>query len=68
MTKQYLRVEHKDGYDLVESDGAVDFDGGSLIVWRDITRSHMTGAYSPGCWLRAFWTDEQPKATHGNPL
>ena len=50
-----LRVDHGGGYDLVDTDGTLDFDGGSLIVWRDNTRAHLVAAYSPTGWQAASW-------------
>lgn len=50
-----LRVDYNGSYDLVETDGTLDFDGGSLIVWRDNTRAHLVAAYSPIGWQAASW-------------
>ena len=50
-----LRVDYNGSYDLVDTDGTLDFDGGSLIVWRDSSRAHLVAAYSPTGWHSISW-------------
>lgn len=50
-----LRVDHCGGYDLVATDGTLDFDGGSLLVWRDHSRGHLVAAYGPATGWSARW-------------
>lgn len=50
-----LRVEHNTGVDLLRTTGAMDFDGGSLIVWRDGKRDHLVAAYGPASGWVASW-------------
>lgn len=50
-----LRVDYNGSYDLVDTDGTLDFDGGSLIVWRDSSRAHLVAAYSPVGWQSISW-------------
>ena len=50
-----LRVDYNGSYDLVDTDGTLDFDGGSLIVWRDSSRAHLVAAYSPTGWQSISW-------------
>ena len=53
-----LRVTRPDGvYDLLATDGTMDFDGGSLIVWRDKDRKHLIASYSPIGWLTTDWEE-----------
>lgn len=55
-----LRVTRPDGvYDLLATDGTMDFDGGSLLVWRDKTRTHLIASYSPIGWLTTDWEEGQ---------
>lgn len=55
MSTPMLRVEHNTGVDLLKTSGTMDFDGGSLIVWRDERRTHMVAAYSPSSGWVASW-------------
>lgn len=55
MSMPRLQVEHNTGIDLVDTDGTLDFDGGSLIVWRDCTRSHLVVAYGPSSGWVCSW-------------
>ena len=53
-----LCVDHIGGVDFLVTDGTLDFDGGSLIVWKDNTRSHILAAYSPASyWVMSWDTD-----------
>lgn len=58
MSQPLLRVDYHQGYDLLKTDGALDFDGGTLIVWRDKSRTHMLKAYGPGCGWTCEWATE----------
>ena len=44
-----------DEYVLVHTDGTSDFDGGSLIIWRDNSRTHLGAAFSPTGWESLSW-------------
>lgn len=57
MSMPRLRVDHVGGMDLLKTSGGLDFDGGSLIVWRDETRTHLVAAYSPASGWVASWED-----------
>lgn len=57
MSDQLFRVEHSRGVDLLKTDGTFDFDGGSLLVWRDRSRTHLLAAYSPSTEWIATWGD-----------
>ena len=46
-----------DEYVLVHTDGPFDFDGGSLIIWRDNTRQHLGAAFSPTGWQSLSWEE-----------
>lgn len=60
MKRPLFRVIHRDGHDRLATDGTFDFDGGTLLVWRDKSRAHLLAAYGPGGWLTAHWeTDEE---------
>lgn len=61
MSMPKLRVDHPEGYDLLGTDGTMDFDGGSLIVWRDRSRGHLLKGYGPGGWLSCSWEDDHGK-------
>ena len=51
-----VRVDSgNDEYVLVHTDGTFDFDGGSLIIWRDNTRTHLGAAFSPTGWESLTW-------------
>ncbi|WP_411707811.1 hypothetical protein ACLI1L_000184 [Corynebacterium sp. LaCa117] len=62
MKKPLFRVYHPDGHDRLKTDGTLDFDGGSLLVWRDNTRTHLVAAYSPGGWITAHWETNEEEA------
>lgn len=55
--KPKLQVEHATGIDLLITDGTLDFDGGTLIVWRDQSRRHLVAAYSPSSRWVCSWED-----------
>lgn len=47
-----VRVEHLGGADEMTTDGTFDFDGGSLLVWKDHTKQELVAAYSPAtAWV-----------------
>ena len=53
-----VRVEiGNEEYVLVHTDGTFDFDGGSLIIWRDNTRQHLGAAFSPTGWQSLSWEE-----------
>lgn len=62
MNPPLLRVEHNRGVDLLKTDGTFDFDGGTLLVWREKSRSHLLAAYSPNTEWIATWEE----AEHGS--
>lgn len=55
MSQPLLRVDYHHGYDLLRTDGTLDFDGGTLIVWRDNSRTHLLKAYGPGSGWTCEW-------------
>ncbi|WP_313546422.1 hypothetical protein [Corynebacterium sp.] len=59
MSRPLLRVITPTGYDRIDTDGTLDFDGGSLLVWRNSSRKHLIAAYSPQGWLTAGWETEE---------
>lgn len=54
-----FRVDHHRGYDLLETDGTFDFDGGTLVVWKDHTRTHLLAAYSPASRWVGTWDESE---------
>lgn len=54
----FLRVDRPGGHDVCETSGTLDFDGGSLLVWRDHRRSHLVVAYGPGGWYSCRYVSE----------
>ena len=53
-----VRVEIGDGeYLIAHTDGTFDFDGGSLIIWRDNTRQHLVAAFGPAGWKSLSWEE-----------
>lgn len=68
MTPPLFRVDHADGFDLLQTDGTFDFDGGSLLVWQDNRRAHLLAAYGPGGWTCARWATEEDKEQPRNEL
>lgn len=47
-----VRVEHLGGADEMTTDGTFDFDGGSLLIWKDNTKQELVAAYSPAtAWI-----------------
>ena len=62
MSMPKLRVEHNTGVDLLKTTGVMDFDGGTLIVWRDERRNHLVAAYGPSSGWVASWEDADESA------
>lgn len=58
-----FRVDHYQGYDLLETDGTFDFDGGTLVVWKDHTRKHLLASYSPSSRWVGYW--DESEVDHG---
>lgn len=58
MSLPLFRVEHNRGVDLLKTDGTFDFDGGSLLVWREKSRTHLLAAYSPSTEWIAMWEED----------
>lgn len=59
-----LRVDYHMGYDLLATDGTLDFDGGTLVVWRDKTRSHLLKAYGPSSGWTCEWDPDHEEVRH----
>lgn len=61
MSMPQLRVEYRslgeDRVDLLQTTGTMDFDGGTLIVWRDERRNHLLAAYGPSSGWVVSWED-----------
>lgn len=63
-----FRVDHFGGYDLLKTDGTFDFDGGSLIVWRDRSRSHLLASYGPATgWMGTWEGDANVRQVQSEP-
>lgn len=62
-----FRIEHIWGEDVIEADGTFDFDGGTLIVWKDKTRTYLIASYGPSTqWILTHEPEE--KETHRGPI
>lgn len=61
-----FRIDHVWGTDIVDTEGTFDFDGGSLLVWKDQARRHLVAAYSPATQWMLIPEQETPKELGGH--